>query len=116
MSSSSIGTADRRLGQRRPLRQAAELILPGNRLLPVRIHDVSLGGMSLIVPVNLPAQTGVRIRTSLPLKPAGRLPAELPATVQYSVLSSAGGGFQVGVNFGTLPEPVRAAIAAHVNG
>lgn len=115
MSSSSVSAADRRQGQRRALRQAAELVLAGNRILPVRIHDVSLGGMSVIAPVNLPAQTIVRVRTLLPLKPAGRLPAELPCTVQYSVLSSAGGGFQVGMHFGALPEAVRAAIAAHVN-
>lgn len=99
---------ERRNHERRILRVQAELILTGRPPLAVRTMDISEGGLSVLCPINLPARTECTVKVSLPVPPTGRKPVELRAVVRYSILSSSGGGFQLGMSV-PVTDPVTAA-------
>ncbi len=105
---------DRRHQERRILRVQAELHRPGHAPLAVRTIDISEGGISVLCPLNLPARTECTIRTSLPIPPTGRKPVELSAVVRYSILSSCGGGFQLGMIVPFADEATQAAIQLYM--
>ena len=54
------------------------------------------------------------MRVSLPIPPTGRKPVELRAVVRYSILSSSGGGFQLGMSVPMTDESTRAAITLYI--
>ena len=105
---------ERRSQERRILRVQAELIIAGRPSMSVRTMDISEGGISVLCAVNLPARTECTVRVSLPIPPTGRKPVELRAVVRYSILSSTGGGFQLGMSVPTTDEATKAAIKQYI--
>ncbi len=105
---------ERRNHERRILRVQAELLITGRAPMAVRTMDISEGGISVLCPVNLPARTECTVRVSLPVPPTGRKPVELRAVVRYSILSSSGGGFQLGMSVPMTDESTRAAITLYI--
>ncbi len=108
------GKDERRTQERRILRVQAELLVPGRPAMQVRTVDISEGGVSVLCTVNLPARTDCTVRLPLPVPPTGRKQVELRAVVLYSILSSSGGGFQLGMSLASLDEATRAAIKQYV--
>lgn len=72
--------------------------------------DVSEGGISVLCTVNLPVRTECTVHVPLPLPPNGRKLLQMRAVVQYGILSSSGGGFQLGMTTVQMEEAAREAI------
>ncbi|MDH4416486.1 MAG: PilZ domain-containing protein [Acidovorax sp.] len=108
------GKDERRTQERRILRVQAELLVPGRPAMPVRTVDISEGGVSVLCTVNLSTRTECTVRLPLPVPPTGRKQLELRAVVLYSILSSSGGGFQLGMNVLSMDEATRNAIKQFV--
>jgi hypothetical protein len=105
---------ERRTQERRILRVQAELLIAGRPPMSVRTMDISEGGLSVLCAVNLPARTECTVRMSLPVPPTNRKAVELRAVVRYSVLSSSGGGFQLGMSVPVTDESTCAAIKLYI--
>jgi len=105
---------ERRNHERRILKVQAELLITGRPPLAVRTMDISEGGISVLCPTNLPARTECTVRMSLPVPPTGRKLIELRAVVRYSILSSSGGGFQLGMSVPVTDQATSAAIKVYI--
>ena len=106
--------AERRVQPRRVLRVQAELHIAGRPPMSVRTMDISEGGLSVLCLVSLPAHTECVVHLPLPVPPSGRKPLKLRAIVLYSILSSGGGGFQLGMSTPNLDDATRAAILLYI--
>jgi len=76
--------------------------------------DVSEGGISVLCTVNLPVRTECTVHVPLPLPPNGRKLLQMRAVVQYGILSSSGGGFQLGMTTVQMEEAAREAIRLYI--
>jgi c-di-GMP-binding flagellar brake protein YcgR len=102
---------ERRQYERKHLRTSGQLFVAGRPPMEVRTIDLSLGGLALAAPMDVPAKTLCVVRVVLPLKPKGNVLLEARARVVHSVLSSAQAGFSIGLQF----TDVSAATAAALN-
>ncbi|HVL44487.1 MAG TPA: hypothetical protein VM407_06640, partial [Acidovorax sp.] len=59
-------------------------------------------------------QTRCTVHFFLPAPPNGRRPMTVQGTVRYSILSSNGGGFQLGMSTDGLGDDDRAAINLYI--
>jgi len=106
--------SERRNQSRRILRVQAQLHIAGHPPMAVRTMDVSEGGISVLCAVNLPVRTECTIHVQLPIPPNGRRLLQLRAVVQYGILSSSGGGFQLGMATIHTDAPARDAIRIYI--
>ena len=101
--------ANRRQYERHALKVTAAIALSSTQIIEVRTIDISLGGIGIIVQVNLPSATVLAIRIPLP-SPKGVSVIETRAEVTYSVLASDVKGFKVGLRFLDLDASATAAL------
>lgn len=104
------GTAERRAHDRHPFRTAAVLTLQGGRAVEARTLDIGNGGAGVVVDFNVPVNTTVSVRMSLPARPSGSAVFETQATVVNCTLAGSDGGFRVGLKFGVLSASASAAL------
>ena len=101
--------ADRRQQQRKFLRANAEVLLPGNAPIAVRTLDISIGGLGVISPYNLPQGAACIIRIAPPAQPRGVPSINVDASIMHSIFTIRESGFMIGLRFGDLtPEAVHA--------
>ena len=103
-----------RENRRRVLRGEVRAILADGSRLQGQVLDVSVGGIGLILPCNLPAGSELRIWFLVPDKMRGRVPVEALARVAHAVFSSKQGAFQVGLIFKQIPEEQRLVLERYV--
>jgi hypothetical protein len=101
---------ERRRGDRKVFRGAAQLLLPSRELIQVRTIDIGPGGIGLVAQSNLPPDIVCEIMFRAPLQSErfGMLLAR--GRIAYSVLSGKENGFLVGFQFTDIPAPALALI------
>lgn len=111
MTASSSSTPDRRQHERRALRGAAQLALPGRAVMAVRMLHLSTGGMGIVGPSNLPAQTTGLLRMSMPKKTLGSDTFDVDVKVTHSVYGGSEDGFKIGLEFVNMPAAMVTAVS-----
>lgn len=90
---------ERRVEDRKVFRGPGQLLLPTREVLSVRTLDLSLGGIGLVAPSNLPRDAMCEVKFRSPIV-SDRLETLLArGRVAYSVLSGKENGFLVGLQF-----------------
>lgn len=112
MTAPSSTTPDRRQHERRALRGAAQLALPGRAVMAVRMLHLSSGGMGIVGPSNLPARTTGLLRMSIPKKTLGSDTFDVDVMVTHSVYGGSEDGFKIGLEFVNMTEAMAAAVTA----
>ena len=112
MTAPSSTTPDRRQHERRALRGAAQLALPGRAVMAVRMLHLSSGGMGIVGPSNLPARTTGLLRMSIPKKTLGSDTFDVDVMVTHSVYGGSEDGFKIGLEFVNMPAAMVAAVSA----
>jgi c-di-GMP-binding flagellar brake protein YcgR len=102
---------DRRQHERKLFRCAAHLLVPGRQPLAVRASDLSLGGIGIVAPVNLPLTTGCVVRFVMPLTPRNGTSFEVQVRVIYSIYSAGEDGFKIGLQFDSVSPELASAIS-----
>lgn len=102
--------AARRRHDRSRFAATVQLRLGCGQLLEGRTLDISLGGLLLLLPLNLPVDTRGHVRLRVPASPSGA--REITAEVQVAsmVLSGRQGGFLAGLRFTLLPPAAQAGL------
>lgn len=106
--------ADRREAVRRPLRSAAMVLLPGQPGRVGRTVDVSETGLCLLLPDAVPAGTTCLVGFELPDRTGARKRLQSKARIVHSVLSPAGEGFKIGMQFLEPPPETRRALETFI--
>lgn len=102
---------------RKILKTPAALWLPHRVALPVRLHEVTRGGASVVAPLNLKRSTACEVRFHLAWPPErGRHAVAARATVDHSILSRRQGGFVIGLAFTALDDHALELISRLVGG
>lgn len=91
------------------------LLLPNRRILEARTVDISVGGLRLVTPVNLPLQTPCGVKLVVPGIPSGAHTVMAQAQVTNIVFSGRENGFLVGLRFTNLPESGLKAVSDYLN-
>jgi c-di-GMP-binding flagellar brake protein YcgR len=104
----------RRQHQRRALRVAAHIDVPGQPPIDVRTIDISVGGMGIAAPFNAPINATCTVRFVLPLPPPADGYVEVRATVAHSMYSGSENAFKVGLTFLDLPAAAEERIRGYV--
>lgn len=109
----ATGAARRRHARSR-FAATVQLCLACGQIVEGRTLDISLGGLLLLLPLNLPVETTCRLRLLVPAAPSGT--RELTAEVQVAsmVLSGRQGGFLAGLRFTRLPPASQAGLEAYL--
>lgn len=80
--------------------------------VPVRLDDISEGGMAIITAANPPPGLLMDVEFPLPIKALGTVrPVRVKAKVMHSVCSRNVDGFKVGLSFVNLDPTTRSVIA-----
>jgi c-di-GMP-binding flagellar brake protein YcgR len=108
--------ANRRVHERKLLRVAAQVIVPGRPEVEVRTWDISAGGIAVVAAVNPPVGLKFKLRVRLPVRPAGTAALESQVEVMHSVLIKSEGGFKVGLRFVDLSSTAAAAVMQFLTG
>ena len=104
--------ADMRTSMRRVVALKARVLLPGGKMMDGRTHDISTGGVGLLLRAPLASQSAVQVAVQLP-KP------KMPG--QYDVITGAGkvvfqvlkgDDYQIGVQWLSLDSKVLALLTA----
>ncbi len=90
---------ERRVEDRKVFRGPAQLLLPTREMQRVRTLDISLGGIGLVAPSNLPRDAVCEIRFRPPVVSDHVEMLAARGRVAYSVLSGKENGFLVGLQF-----------------
>ncbi len=93
---------DRRLYPRKFLSGTGFLLVPGRPPFEIHTLDISMGGMGIVSPLNLPYDLLCEIHFTLAREPAGVDILSAPARVAHSILSGREKGFMVGLQFVNL--------------
>lgn len=102
--------ADRRVSPRKLLRGSGTALLSG-MAVPVRLTDISEGGMGVIAAANPPAGLQMDLEFPLPIKALGKVrPVRVKVKVMHSVCSAEVDGFKVGLSFVGLDPTTASAI------
>ncbi len=91
-----------------------QLTLPNQRVLQGRTLDISLGGMQVVLPENLPLHGECRLSLTIPAIPMGAKVITARAQVTSIVCSGREQGFLAGLRFTTLPTASRAALLRYL--
>lgn len=108
--------SERRHHERKPLRVPAELLFPTHPPLPVRLLDVSAGGVGVLASANPPLRARLTVRFSVPGPAKAASVVEAQVQVAHSVLSGTHGGFVVGLQFTLLSPQSSMAIIKFLQG
>jgi c-di-GMP-binding flagellar brake protein YcgR len=114
MSAPQSPATDRRQHERRTLRSAAQLALPGRPVQAVRMLHISAGGMGIVGPANLPAKTTGLLRLSIPRKSVGSDTFDVNVVVTHSVYAGSEDGFKIGLEFSNMPAAMSSAVSAYL--
>lgn len=114
MNAPTSPTPDRRQHERRSLRGAAQLALPGRAVMAVRMLHLSAGGMGIVGPSNLPARTTGLLRMSIPKKTVGSDTFDVDIKVTHSVYGGSEDGFKIGLEFVNMPAAMVTAVSAYL--
>ena len=106
---------ERRREDRRPLRGPAQLLLPSRELLHARTVDLSLGGIGLVAPSNLPANAICEVKFRAPMVDNRIEMLIARGRVAYSILSGKENGFMVGLQFTDIPAGTQAIIKRYLS-
>lgn len=102
---------DRRLYPRKFLSGTGYVVVPGRPAFEVHTQDISLGGMGVVSPLNLPYELLCEMHFTLPREPAGMDVLAVSVRVVHSILSGRQRGFLVGLQFVNLPPNTLATIS-----
>jgi hypothetical protein len=102
---------DRRLYPRKFLSGTGFLVVPGRPTFEIHTLDISMGGMGVVSPWNLPYDLLCEIHFTLAREPAGVDILAAPARVAHSILSGRENGFLVGLQFVNLSPNTAATIS-----
>lgn len=91
------------------------LLLPNRRILEARTVDISVGGLRLVTPLNLPLQTMCGVKLVVPGIPSGTHTVMAQAQVSNIVFSGRENGFLVGLRFTSLPASGLQAVSDYLN-
>ncbi|HEU4622485.1 MAG TPA: PilZ domain-containing protein [Burkholderiaceae bacterium] len=105
---------ERRYEPRKPLHTRVQLLLPNTSLIEARAFDISLGGLGMVSPLNLPVRAQGTAAFSLPVKDGAIQTIRLPVRIAYSICSSANVGFKIGLQWLSIDEQDRFKIAAYI--
>lgn len=111
----SIAAEPARRVEQRPYRARAHLellALPGRPSIEVRTLQISIEGLRIMCPRNLPPGTVCQLSTLLLQRPIGHTLLRVQTVVQTSLLSSTGQGFQLDLR---LHRPDAAQLEAIAN-
>jgi c-di-GMP-binding flagellar brake protein YcgR len=90
-------------------------LLPDHELQRVRTLDISVGGIGLVAPTNLPLNAVCDIKFRAPVQ-SDRIEMLLArGRVAYSILSGKENGFLVGLQFTDIPPASLALIKRYMN-
>jgi c-di-GMP-binding flagellar brake protein YcgR len=106
---------ERRQGDRKLFRGPAQLLLPTREVLRVRTLDISLGGIGLVAPSNLPRDAVCDVKFRAPLMGDRVEMLVARGRIAYSILSGKENGFLVGLQFTDIPPAALALIRSYVN-
>lgn len=90
------------------------VLLPGRRIVEARAADISVGGLRLLVPANLPLQSVCNIRLGLPGHPDGAYTVMARAQVMNVLFSGKENGFMVGMRFTSISHTAMEAIEQYL--
>ncbi len=91
------------------------LLLPNRRIVEARTVDISVGGMRLVTPMNLPLRLVCGAKLIVPGIPSGAHTVMAQAQVSNIVFSGRENGFLVGLRFTSLPASGLQAISAYLH-
>ena len=111
MEDPSKNRPDRRRYERKALRCAAHLLVPGRQPLAVRALDICPDGMGVVAPVNIPTSARCVVRFAIPLMPRAGTCVEVQVSVIHSVYSASEDGFRIGLRFTSLAPEIALAIS-----
>lgn len=111
----NLSSRDRREHPRKFLSGAAHLLSPGRAPIEVRMLDISIGGIGLVSPMNMPHEWSGHVRFTLTRGSPGVDTLLVPVQVVHSVLSGRQGGFVLGMRFVDLPEDTLAVITRYID-
>jgi c-di-GMP-binding flagellar brake protein YcgR len=91
------------------------VMLPGRRIVEARAVDISVGGLRLLVPTNLPLHSVHNIRLGLPGNPEGSYTVMARGQVMNVMFSGKENGFMVGLRFTSISHAAVEAIAQYLH-
>jgi c-di-GMP-binding flagellar brake protein YcgR len=106
--------AERRQYARKGLRGNGRLLIAGRAPLPIRLTDISAGGLGAVAAVNLALKTACTIQFGVPAKAGASKVLETRAAIALSIFSNAEDGFKVGLQFVGLPPAAANAISQYL--
>jgi hypothetical protein len=115
LTSASSGD-ERRLVERKPLRVRVRVTLAGRPEMEVRSVDVSTGGMSLVVDVNLAPATPCNLSFTLLLPDGSMHKVQIAATVAHCTYSGQRSGFVIGLQFKGASEELKGLLQRYMKG
>ncbi|WP_157263589.1 PilZ domain-containing protein [Azohydromonas aeria] len=105
---------ERREHPRKFLSGTAHVLVPGRAPIEVHTLDISIGGLGIVSPTNLPYEWIGQIRFTLTREPYGVDTVVAPVQVVHSVLSGRQRGFMVGMRFVDLPPDIEGIIQRYM--
>jgi c-di-GMP-binding flagellar brake protein YcgR len=105
---------ERRQVERKSLRVRVRVALAGKPDMEVRAVDVSTGGMSLVVDLNLAPATSCHLSFMLPLPDGGMHQVQIAAVIAHCTYSGQRSGFVIGLQFKGASEDLKAALLRYV--
>ena len=109
----NLGLDSRQL-DRKAFRSLALLRLPSQQVIEVRTVDISVGGISVVVPWNLRQDSTCDIRVRTPLAVNGMEFLIARCRVAHTILSGREAGFMTGLEFTELPAAALDVIRQYV--
>jgi len=113
---SSPPEGERRQVERKPLRVRVRMALAGKPEAEVRAVDVSTGGMSLVVDLNLATGTPCNLAFTLQLPDSSLHKVQVGAVIVHSTYCGLRSGFVIGLQFKGASESLKAALLRYVKG
>lgn len=104
-----------RLQVRRAIRGPAGLVMNNGNYIPVRLFDISEGGVCVISQMNLRNGLSCRLSTSILLAPPTPTLLKHKVEIRYNVYSYSDGGFRIGLRFDELDNTVAEAIRKYIS-
>lgn len=108
------GTESRQYPRER-FASTVQLLLSGRHIVEGRSLDISVGGLLVVVPVNLAVQSNCTIRFLIPGIPDGAHQVMARTQITSNVFSGKENGFLVGLRFTTIGEVSLSAIREYLH-
>ena len=107
---------ERRQVERKPLSVRVRMALQGKPEMEVRSVDISVGGMSLTLDINLVPGTPCQLSFSMQLPNGDIHKIQAEAAVAHCTYSSKRSGFVTGVQFKRISSDAQALVARYMKG